>query len=355
MAELLNDEGVDFVLTPEVPLPDAGPQLAWSSVGVPALWHHLSKTVPQLTKFLKAHNVDIVHTNDGRIHAMWAAATRAAGAKQLWHHRADPTAFGVNFLAPLTARHIVTVSRFARPQRPILPIGRKWSVVHSPFEHPKVSPDRTQARAELLQEIGCAEDTRTIGYFGALIDRKRPVAFVDAVHAFIRSHPEIPIAGLIFGREPPGGQPLEDAVRKRALELSIEDRIHLMGFRYPVEPCICGTDILLVPAVNEPFGRTLIEAMMLGTPVVATDHGGNPEAIEPGVNGCLVEPETPAAFVSPMYQLLGDDADWQRMSDTARTQALSSYGLEKHVGQIANIYEQMSNRPREGRKSAQPG
>ena len=49
----------------------------------------------------------------------------------------------------------------------------------------------------------------------------------------------------------------------------------------------------MVTARGEPFGRTLIEAMHLGTPVIATRHGGNPEAIEDGRNGFLVDPDDP--------------------------------------------------------------
>lgn len=341
LADFLRAEGVDYVVAPDVAMPEAGHQVTWSKLSVPHLWYHVSQRTPRLARFLKEHEVDIVHTNDGRIHSLWSAAIRLAGAKQLWHHRADPRSTGVNYLAPILAHHIVTVSNFARPNRPVLPIGHKWTVVHSPFDHPQEVPDRQQAKQALLSELGCDSETRTLGYFGALIERKRPVAFVEAVHAFIERHPDIPVAGLIFGREPEEGPPLEEAVRRRAAELSISDHIHLMGFRYPVEPLMGGTDILLVPAVNEPFGRTLIEAMLLGTPVVATNHGGNPEAIEDGVNGFLVDVDKPQAFVEPIRRLLCDDACWQRVAETARSQALTAYGLDKHVSAITDIYHRL--------------
>ena len=312
-------------------------------------WLYLTKAVPRMRRFLRAHGVDVVHTNDGRVHANWALPARAAGAKLLWHHRGDPRARGVNILAPVLAHHIVTVSRFASPDRPVLPVNHKLSVVHSPFDHPAARFDRSRAHGALASELGYPPETKFLGYFGGLIDRKRPVAFVDAVHAFIRRHPDIPVAGVLFGQEAPDGPPLEAAVRKRAAELEIGNRIHLMGFRHPIEPWMCATDILLVPAVREPFGRTLIEAMLLGTPVVATNHGGNPEAINDGETGFLVEADDPEAFTAPIHRLLADPECWRYVSGTARDRALSSYSLERHVERLTGIYEglcrQRSPRP----------
>lgn len=303
-------------------------------------------TILKLVRFLRQHDVDIVHTNNGLIHTTWALPAVLSGAKLLWHHRADPTAKGVNFLAPLLASHVVTVSKFAQPPAPLIRFKHRISVVHSPFSHPTVLPDRDECRLAVARELGVSNDTRFVGYFGALIDRKRPVRFVEAVHAFHMQYPDFPIAGVLFGSPEQYGIRLDGQVMAVAEELKIADRIHLMGFRLPVSPYMCSVDILMVPAVNEPFGRTLIEAMLLGTPVIATNHGGNPEAIEHGRTGFLVEPENPTAFVEPMKNLLTNRSEWCRISETARSAALAAYSVARHVDSIMNIYRQLAGRAR---------
>src|SRR3546814_9556362 len=90
----------------------------------------------------------------------------------------------------------------------------------------------------------------------------------------------MPVTGLLFGGTLQPG--LDKAVLERAARLGIADRIRLMGFRHPSAPWMAACDALLVTAVEEPFGRTLIEAMLLRTRVVAANSGGNPEAIRHG-------------------------------------------------------------------------
>jgi glycosyltransferase involved in cell wall biosynthesis len=117
-----------------------------------------------------------------------------------------------------------------------------------------------------------------------------------------------------------------------------------MGYRQPVEPWMQAIDVLLVPAVREPFGRTLIEAMFLGTPVVATDDGGNPEAIEHGVNGILVPAETPDAFVEPIYRLITDLGYRIRLVEAAHSGAYATYNVETHVARLTAIYQTLRRR-----------
>jgi glycosyltransferase involved in cell wall biosynthesis len=147
--------------------------------------------------------------------------------------------------------------------------------------------------------------------------------------------------GLLFGQPENGGPRLDQEVSRRAAELGVSAYVHLMGFRSPIAAFMCAVEALLVPAVNEPFGRTLIEAMLLGTPVIATNHGGNPEAIRDGENGWLVAPENAEAFVQPLHRLLTDNAEWRRISEHARAQALIQYGTRAHVSGIINIYKEM--------------
>jgi glycosyltransferase involved in cell wall biosynthesis len=301
-------------------------------------------TAARLVRFLRQHKADVVHTNSGLIHTTWALPTVLSGARLLWHHRGDPAAKGVNLLAPLIASHIITVSNYAKPSSPLIPVEKRISVVHSPFDHPDLLPDREECRMELVRELELDEDTRLVGFFGALIDRKRPIRFVEAIHAFRSRHPELKVAGLLFGSPQQYEKRSDDKVVERARDLGIEDGIHLMGFRSPINRPMCAMDILLVPAVNEPFGRTLIEAMLLGTPVIATNHGGNPEAIVDGETGYLVEPEVPSAFVTPMGRLLKEPAEWRRISENARSSALQSYGIRPHAEEIMRIYRQITGK-----------
>src|SRR3546814_16641998 len=97
----------------------------------------------------------------------------------------------------------------------------------------------------------------------------------------------------------------------------------MMGFRHPSEPWMAACDALLVTAVDEPFGRTLIEAMLLETPDIAANSGGNPEAIEDGENGLIVPPDDPESFADAALALIDDPARAQRIAVTAHEQALS--------------------------------
>lgn len=341
LADFMADFGLKAIDLSTMPILSTKAKRGTANDTSAAQW--LIRSVPRMRAFLKEHRVDLVHTNDGRIHATWALPTALSDARMVWHHRADPKARGVNLLAPVLADHVVTVSKFAAPKKPLRPIAHKWSVVHSPFD-PVPIPDRRCAKNALLAEIGAPEGTRVLGYFGGLIPRKRPVHFVDAVADFIEAHPEVPVVGVLFGTVNSSGPALDKAVQARAAERGVADRIHLMGFRSPIDPYIAGTDILLISAVDEPFGRTLIEAMHLGTVVIATDHGGNPEAIDDGQTGFLVDPFESRAFTAPIHRVLTDEALRARVAAQAKAHAMAHLTLDTHVDQIEAVYAQLLSR-----------
>lgn len=341
LASHLRENDLDFKLAPDVFLPS--PTSAQNGFGkIGSGLDYLVRSLPKLRRYLKQEKVDILHTNDGRIHTLWSLAALGAPTRHVWHHRGDPTAKGTNLLAPLTADHIVTVSRFAKPSKPVRSIDNRWSIVHSPFDQLELNSESKVYRQRLVEELGCQKDARFLGFFGLFLDRKRPAAMADILHNYQKRFPNENVHTVIFGRPAEGAASVEESViLQRAKDLGVADRVHIMGFRVPVEPWIGAVDINLVPAVNEPFGRTLIEAMMLGSPVVATHHGGNPEAIEDGVNGFLVEAENPEAFVEPIHRLLNNEVEYRRISETARSMALENYGITKHVQQISQIYRDL--------------
>lgn len=331
IAKLFQDNGIAVG-----PAPETGDMQHGERAGIGHLVHACASIRP-LVRFVRASGARIVHTNDGRTHAMWALPARLAGAKLLWHHRGDPRAAGLRFVAPFLANRVVSVSQFAAPRPGLISAASKTRVVHSPFDI-NVSEDRQAARAALIAELGVPQNTRIVGFFGVLIPRKRPLLFVDAIAALRRRYPEIPIVGLLFG------ECLEDAentVPARAKALGIASEVKLMGFRYPGARWLAACDILMVPAINEPFGRTLIEAMLLGTPVVATESGGNPEALRDGETGLLVPPENADALADATAALLSDSKRWHAIADHAHADALGRYGEERHAAAIMDLYDEI--------------
>lgn len=293
----------------------------------------------RLARFLKDRNVRIVHTNEGPMHATWGVPAKLAGAKQLWHHRANPLARSLRYLAPFTADQVVSVSAFASPRPALISASGRNAVVHSPFDTLSCKADRAACRADALAELGLGGDTRLLGYFGNFVDRKRPLLFVEAIAALVAKAPEMPVAGLMFGSPLEPG--LDEAVAERARQLGIADHIRIMGFRHPSNPWMAACDVLMVTAVEEPFGRTLIEAMLLKTPVVAARSGGNIEAIREGETGLLVPQDDAEAFALVTLELLRDPAMSRRIAETAQSDALGRFGIKRHHDSITAIYRRL--------------
>ncbi len=332
VAALLQEHGIASHVAPVTP------ELAHGRrIGIGAAVA-LAAVVPRLAGFLRRQRVDIVHCNDGRTLATWGAAARLAGARLLWHHRGAPDAMGLRFLAPILANRVVAVSHYAAPRPGRYSAAGRTRVIHSPFDV-EARHDRAAARravAALLDTI--RPKTCIIGYSGTLIDRKRPLLFTDAIAELRRRAPDLDVQAILLGESFDG---MADRVRSRAAEIGVAGRVHLLGHRTPGPFWLAGCDLLMVPAVGEPFGRTLIEAMIVGTAVVATASGGNVEAIEHGRTGLLVTPENAAALADACGELLRDDRQRDAIAGAAREAAVERFGEAAHAEAVMRLYAEM--------------
>ena len=108
------------------------------------------------------------------------------------------------------------------------------------------------------------------------------------------------------------------------------------------------------PALNEPFGLTLLEAAASGLPVVATDSGGPNDIVERCGNGRLVNPQNPDAIAEACRDILIDRGLWQGHS-TRGTEAVSAYDWKSHAERCTKLAARLSAEPkkREGRRPRQ--
>ncbi len=83
----------------------------------------------------------------------------------------------------------------------------------------------------------------------------------------------------------------DSELQKRAQELGVADHVVFAGERENPFPYVRAADVCITPSGHEAFGRTTLEYMILGKPVIATRAGGSTELIDPGTNGYLFEPD----------------------------------------------------------------
>ena len=101
----------------------------------------------------------------------------------------------------------------------------------------------------------------------------------------------------------------------------------------------CG--IMAVPSYFEGFGLSVVEGMLHGCCVVASNVGGIPDIVEDGVDGLLVEPKSAAALKNAIERVMNDKDLADKLSDNGKKKALEKYSIEKIVSQLLSHYRQI--------------
>jgi glycogen synthase len=129
-----------------------------------------------------------------------------------------------------------------------------------------------------------------------------------------------------------------------ASNLGVPDHVTFRGMldRASTRQAMSEASILLVPSrAHEGFGIVAVEAALAGTPCVASNIGGLPETIADGVSGYIVRPEDPVTMADSVVKLLGDDANWRRMSAAGRGRAKIRFDLDNCVENYAKLYNSL--------------
>jgi glycosyltransferase involved in cell wall biosynthesis len=95
-------------------------------------------------------------------------------------------------------------------------------------------------------------------------------------------------------------------------------------------------DVFVLNSTYEGLSHALIEAMMLGTPVIATNVGGNPELVEDGVTGLLINPKDDESLYAALKKVEQDRKAAQARGEVARVKS-SAFSINRTIGEIAKL------------------
>ncbi|MCA9408184.1 MAG: glycosyltransferase, partial [Candidatus Omnitrophica bacterium] len=135
----------------------------------------------------------------------------------------------------------------------------------------------------------------------------------------------------------------KEKIKHKTQQLGLENIIIRMDFQENIEMILNQLDILVNASHNEGFSRIIIEAMSLKKAVVATDVGGNAEAVEEGRTGFLVPPRNSTALASAILQLVEDLPLRNSFGCAGQEKVLKEFLLEKMVKRVEKVYEEVIN------------
>lgn len=334
LSDHLAGRGLPFELLPL-------PVYAGATPNALAIAAGMLRNAPRLAAFMRRHGVDIVHGNDFRMNLTWSAAAKLTGRPFVWHQRSLPYSSSPRWRAiALLADHLIHISETVDRAMPATD-RTPTSIIPNPVSPPQETPLREAAKAAIAQELGFDPSAHVVGFVGRLVRLKRPDIFVAASARLVRRLSDVSFAFVLLGQDDEG---LVSDLRDLAQSMGIERRMYFAGFRTPVERWIRGMDVLMATSEWEGFGRTLIEAMAVGTPVVASRAGGHVEIVEHERTGLLVAPNDADAFAAAAHRIFADAGLADSLGKAGRVHALEHYSVDRHVGRVASIYDRLSSR-----------
>lgn len=185
--------------------------------------------------------------------------------------------------------------------------------------------------------LGIKDEDLVLGEVAKLWDGKGQEIILRILPGLLR---EIPSLKVVFVGE---GE-LESGLKKLAGELKVEDNVIFTGFRSDIAELTSIFDIACLPSLWEGMGRSVLEAMACGKPVVASRVGGIVDLVEDGVTGFLVPPADAKALAGAIIKLLKDKQLREKMGQEARRIIDEKFSARTMARRIQDVYEELLKR-----------
>ena len=173
-----------------------------------------------------------------------------------------------------------------------------------------------------------------VGTAAALTEQKNIPNLIEAASMVLRQHKD-----LVFIVAGEGN--LKKQLEKQLKSLSIEDRFFLIGFQKDIQNYIKAFDLFVLPSDNEGFSGAILNAMILKTPVVATDAGGAKEVIQNNETGILVPKRDSVALAKAIERLYLDKKLRDKLIDKAYKRVKEKFSVEKMVKDYIMVYKEL--------------
>jgi len=305
-----------------------------------------SRLLMSLTRHIRRHRFDIVHTHHylANMYCRPAAALAGAPVIMTYHHNWPGREKGRHRLAfrvlnAWTTANVTvseTIRRYLVNKTGIRP--HKVRTIHNGIDTARFRPGSPEDAAAIRMELDIPPRAAVTLAAGRLVEWKRTDLLIRAAPDILKTAPD---TFFLIAGDGEMRAPWEQLARA----LGVSERIRFLGWREHMEKLYRATDLFCVTsdigvgrASGEGFGLVAVEAMASAVPILAVDHELNREVVtKTCAEFCRPEPD---AVASKAVQLLADSRRRAELGRSGRKRALQHFDIKRTVRQLSDLYLQ---------------
>jgi len=320
--------------------------------------HHL-EAIWRTAKLLRREKITVLHVHTPVAALVGRLAARIAGTPLViytahgfyFHENSKPMTrralVALEKVGALCGDFIMTVSaedRDAAIQYGIEKPDRIETILNG-VDTTHYDPDRfTAASREAVRlQLGIPLDASVIGIMGRLVREKGLFEFFEAAREIVKSHPNAWF--LVVGDLLPSDYDGKRHELKEHIEaMGVADRTVFAGMVSDPAPSLSSMDVFCLPSYREGMPISLLEAMAMGLPCIATDIRGCREEVVDGETGYLIPPKQWKPLADKINIMLTDPARAAVMGRAGRKRVLEMFDIRKVVDHQIQIYRRLLSR-----------
>ncbi|MDD5454940.1 MAG: glycosyltransferase family 4 protein [Candidatus Ratteibacteria bacterium] len=283
----------------------------------------------KICRFIGFSQADILHVHTAHAHLLGGIAGKIKHKPVVVTRRVDfpiKSRFKYNRLAD----KIIAISKAV--EKILLDAGvieNKIVLISSGIDTSRF--DNVKPADYLFREFNIPGKRLMIGTVAHLTDHKGHTYLLDAIPKVLK---EFPHCFFLFI----GDGELKDSLRTKSRIAGIRDKVFFTGFREDIPEILSILDLFILPSHLEGLCTSLMDAIYMGVPVVATTAGGIPEVVENEKTGLLVPPKDPNALAEAIIKLLKDKDKRETFAAEGKKRILEKFTASRMVEQVEQVY-----------------
>jgi glycosyltransferase involved in cell wall biosynthesis len=185
------------------------------------------------------------------------------------------------------------------------------------------------------------DDTLIIGTFGRIVEWKRYHLMIEAVKKLADSNRRKWKLLIVGDTSVDGSDDYYNELIKKVLDYELEHQVVFYGYSKKPLDVMKECDLTINFSLNEPFGRVIIESMLVQTPVIVADSGGAPEIIQHTKGGLIVKDGDVEELYQTIQRVYDRRVDHQELSMSGYISVMKDFNMNTIARKVESSYSQL--------------